>query len=145
MTYTAPEILTFIAAIGVLVTGLGAVVVNIIVALRSGAKIDVALAETKGLVSQVKEVHTLTNSNLSAVKAELATAAAQIQALRDVIQDLKSERSKAALAAALHTTVNVPAEQSASATLDKIEINTDETAKNTAHTDAAVSQLKKEP
>jgi len=144
MTYTAPEILTFIAALGVLLTGLGAVIVNIIVAVRTGAKLDVTLSETKGLVSQVKEVHTLTNSNLSAVKAELAIAAAQIQALRDVIQDLKFERSKAALTTALHTTVNVPAEQAAGLTLEKIEINTEHTAQNTARTEAAASERKQE-
>lgn len=104
-TYSAAELLTIIAAIGVLVTGVGAVIVNVIVALKTGAKIDLSIKKTEGLSHQVQEVHTLTNSNLSALKAELATALAQITSLHDVVQDLRGERQKAAVAVALATPV----------------------------------------
>lgn len=108
MTYTATEVLTFIAAGGVLITGVGAVIVNIIVALRQGTKLDAVSEKTDGISHQVQEVHTLTNSNLSAVKAELATATAQIQALRDLVQDLRNEREKGAIAVALSTPLPAP-------------------------------------
>lgn len=130
-TFTAAEVLAILAAIVTVVGAISLAVVNVVVALKQGTKLDTALAKTDGLVHQVAEVHTLTNSNLSAVKADLASAAAQIQALRDVVYDLKSERSKAALTTALHTTVGPGAHE---ATLDQIERNTSDT----------VAELKKE-
>ena len=126
MTYTAPEVLGIIAAVGVLITAVGAAVVNIIVALRTGQKIDIAAAKTDGLIHQVQEVHTLTNSNLSAVKAELAVANALNMELRTLIVDLKGERGKlAALTAASKTTAET-------ALLGSIDTHTEETAINTA-------------
>ena len=98
--YTGPEILGFIAAAGVLVTALGAVIVNIIVALRTTTKIAAVEQKTDGLINQVHEVHTLTNSGLAAVKAELATANALNAELRGAVADLKAEREKTALAVA---------------------------------------------
>lgn len=123
--YTAPEVLTFIAAIGVLITGLLAGIVNIVVALRTGTKLDAAAAKTDGLVSDVRAVHVLTNSNLSAVKAELTTANAAIIALRDLVTDLRAEREKASIASALATTI-VPTPP-ADPTLAAIRDNTADT------------------
>jgi hypothetical protein len=85
--YTSAEILTIVAAIGVLVASVGTVIVNIIGAARIEKKTDQVAAA-------VQEVHTLTNSNLSAVKAELATAVAQISILREMVGDLKAERER---------------------------------------------------
>jgi Rad3-related DNA helicase len=134
--YSAAEVLTFIAAIGVLLTGLGAVIVNIIVALKQGHKLEDVAHKAESISHQVQEVHTLTNSNLSAVKAELATATAQIVALRELVQDLKAEREKASMATALATTIVPAALPSAAQSLDHIDANT-------AATVAAVHSLAK--
>lgn len=98
--YTAGEVVTFFAAGGVLITGLGAVIVNIIVALKSGNKLDDSLANDVALAGAVKEVHTLTNSNLSQVKAELSKVVSQNAALHELVAELRSERDKAAITAA---------------------------------------------
>lgn len=108
MTYTASEMVMVIGAFGVLIGGLGAIIVNIVVALKTTHKIDEGLKKTDGLASQVKEVHTLTNSNLSAVKAELALATAQIASLHEVVMDLKAEREKMAIAAQLRYPPSTP-------------------------------------
>lgn len=103
MTITSTEIIAIIVA-------LGAVIVNIIVAFRTGGKVDSiaqvtakSLVETTALQGQVREVHTLTNSNLSQVRSELQQGAAEIASLREVINDLKLERDKTALATAFNT------------------------------------------
>jgi hypothetical protein len=142
--YTSGELLAIIAGLVTIITAISVGVVNVIVALRTSAKIEQTVAETKSISAQVREVHVLTNSNLSAVKAELATAAMQIAALLDVVQDLKSERSKTSLSTALHTTVTVPGAPASSPVLEQIEQNTDKTAKNTSKTDAAVAGLVKD-
>jgi hypothetical protein len=123
MNYTSAEWLTIIAALGVLVTSIGGVLVNVFVSIRNGQKtekVGVAVAansvETQGLVGQVKEVHILANSTLSDVRKELATATAQITSLHDVVSDLKSERGKTA-AAAQRTQTSTP---EAAPVLDKI-------------------------
>lgn len=99
MAYTSAEVLTIIAAVGVLVTAIGGVIVNVIGAVRIERKVaqgvavgDATLVETRNLIGKVEQVHTLTNSNLSAVKAELATATAQIVTLREMIQEMKVTR-----------------------------------------------------
>lgn len=101
--FSATEIIAIIVA-------LGAVIVNIIVALRTGGKIDSisqvtaqSLVETTALQGQVQQVHTLTNSNLSEVKADLRQSVAEISALKAVVLDLKTERDKIATAAAYNT------------------------------------------
>ena len=107
-TYTSAELVTIVASLGVLITGVGAVIVNIIVALRTGHKVDVQGAKTDGLVAQVREVHTLTNSNLSAVKAELAISNALNAELRTLIVDLKGERGKLAALTAAKLSADTP-------------------------------------
>lgn len=101
MTYTAPELLTIIAAVGVLVAGGAASIVSIIVALRTGGKLTVVESKTDALIGKVDQVHEVSNSNLSALKLELSTANSQIGQLRELVMDLKAEREKAAIAAAL--------------------------------------------
>lgn len=107
MSFSATEIIAIIVA-------LGAVIVNIIVALRTGGKIDSisqvtarSLVETTALQGQVQQVHTLTNSNLSEVKADLKQSTAEIASLKESILDLKAERDKASTAAAFNTPVAV--------------------------------------
>lgn len=108
MVFSSTEIVAIIVAVG-------AVVVNIIVALRTGGKIESisqvtakSLVETGVLQGQVQQVHTLTNSNLSEVKADLKRSAAEIVSLKEAILDLKSERDKTAIAAAFNTPIAAP-------------------------------------
>lgn len=103
MTFTSTELIAIIVA-------LGAVVVNIITALRTGSKVDSiaqvtakSLVETTVLQGQVKEVHVLTNQNLSDVRNELKTSNAEIAALREVVSDLRGQREKASMADAFKT------------------------------------------
>lgn len=104
-SYTAAEVLTFFVAAGTLLGGLLSGIAGIIVAWRAGSKIEAAAKKTETLVTAVQEVHAVTNSNLSAVKAELTTSNALNASLRDIISDLKAEREKAAIAVALATPV----------------------------------------
>lgn len=154
MTYTSAELITIIAAFGVLITTIGGVAVSIITSSRNARKTDnvatvvaETFAETKAVAGKVDQVHTLTNSNLSAVKAELREAATEIKALRDVVQDLKSEREKASIATALATPTTetkppLPMNSEHTEILKQIDVNTEETAKNTAKTQSDVETMK---
>lgn len=109
MTFTAEQLLTIIGAIGVLVAALGAVIVNIIVALKTGQKADVLIHKTEEVANKVDQVHTLTNSNLSSVKAELTGTQNELKLLTQTIADLKSERQAAQVAAATAIAPAAPA------------------------------------
>lgn len=105
MTLSSTEIVAIIVA-------LGAVIVNIITAIRMGNKVETisqvtarSLVETGVLQSAVKEVHILTNQNLSDVRNELKQSNAEIASLREVVVDLKSEREKTATEKAYNTPV----------------------------------------
>lgn len=95
--------------------------------------------KTGTLIGKVDEVHTLTNSNLAQVRAELATAAARIESLIGVVSELKSERGKAQMREALYTPAPSGAERrtddpTLKQQLDvqkEIAANTEETAANT--------------
>lgn len=125
MAFSATEVIAIIVALGGFVAGVGAVIVNIIVATRTGNRIGEltgatnsiaqvtarSLVETTALQGAVKEVHVLTNQNLSDVRNELKQANTEIKALRehsnaeikalqDVVADLKVERDKIATAVA---------------------------------------------
>lgn len=154
--WTSQEWLLIIAALGVFVTTLGGVLVNAFVSIRNGQKTEKVAdlvaentTKTEGVAHQVQEVHTLTNSNLSLVKSELATAAMQISQLREVVADLKSERGKVAATAAnaQHEStkltaallpVPLPIE---SPILKDIEKNTADTAENTARTEESAARV----
>lgn len=110
--------------------------------------------KTDGLIGQVQQVHTLTNSNLSAVKAELAIATQQITSLLAIVQELKTERDKVAMATAYSTPV--PSKDTTQEKLDrdtmtmeakeaienlkKIDKNTKAIEENTAATDKTVER-----
>ena len=119
-----------VGSVGILITAMGAVIVNIIVALRTGKKIDESLLKSEAISHQVQEVHTLTNSNLSAVKAELAQAVSQITEMRVLVADLKSERDKLATIAALNTELFHPPINQRKV-LESIEKNTENIDTNT--------------
>lgn len=136
-SYTAAEVLTFFTAAGVLITGVGAVIVNIIVALRTGTKLDTSIEQGKVLATRVDEVHTLTNSNLAQLKTELAKVLAQNAALQEMVNDLRAERDKGQVVAAALAVPQPPVRNSrvtdqANQTLDRIEENTGAIANNTA-------------
>lgn len=125
-----------VGSIGILITAIGAVVVNIIVAMKTGKKVQESLDNQVAISNQVKEVHTITNSNLSAVKAELNQAVNQLSEMKVLVTDLKSERDKLATITALHTpspsqtpTVEIPHEMNE--VFKSIDINTENIDKNT--------------
>lgn len=93
-----------------IIVALGAVIVNIITAIRMGNKVETisqvtarSLVETGVLQGKVQEVHVLTNQNLSDVRNELKQANNDRATLLTIISDLKSEREKVATAAAYNT------------------------------------------
>ena len=121
MTYTSSEVLTIVAALGVLVAAIGGVMVNIIMALKTDKKVSQGLAmsqqavfETARVGNKVDQVHVLANNNLQEVRSELAaanqklaslidTSGKQIAGLIETVSDLKSEREKVSMATALAT------------------------------------------
>ena len=80
---TSSEIVTIIAAIGV-------VIVNIIVAWRTGIKVEVAQQNTERNMelnsTKLDKIHELTNSNLTAVKADLSIANERIIKLENLLE-----------------------------------------------------------
>jgi len=123
--YTAAEVLSMVGSIGILITALGAVVVNIIVAIRTSNKVDKTIKQNEDISNQVHGVHVLTNSNLSAVKNDLKVAVEQLSEMRILVTDLKSERDKLATLTALRTEVPTPSK------LDEIAVNTKAIDENT--------------
>lgn len=99
MTYSPEQLLTIIGALSVLITAIGVAIVNIVVALRTGQKADVLIHKTEEVANKVDQVHTLTNSNLSDVKAELTGTRDKLELLMQTIVDLKSERQIAQMVA----------------------------------------------
>ena len=116
--YTAAEVVTIIAAVGVLIGSIVTGVVTVIGTLRNGQKTDklsvavIGNEKTPGLINQVAEVHTVVNSNLAALKAELNAATAQITSLIGTIRDLKSERDKLAERATMSAALSTEKEKS---------------------------------
>lgn len=72
--------LAFIAIIGALPATLTAAA-GLIVSLKNGRKADAAVVKQE-------EIHTLVNSNMTAVKNDLADAKNEIAALKDVVAAL---------------------------------------------------------
>lgn len=105
--YTADELINIVGSIGIIITALGATIVNVIVALRTGKKVDEQGEKTDELVNQVAQVHTITNSNLAAITSELKKSNELNTQLQLVIDDLKIERDKAAAAAKSQMNVEV--------------------------------------
>lgn len=144
--YTATEVLTIVGALGVLLTAVGAVIVNIIVALRTSNKLDENVKEVKAVGAQVAEVHTLTNSGLAAVKAELAISAAKNDQLLEVISDLKQEREKLAVLTAQNTKDNpaLAIQEKATESTEKLITSTEKVlGEIEVNTDRTVEELKK--
>lgn len=146
--YNSDQVLAMVGSIGVLITALGAVIVNIIVAMKTGKKVDESIKNQQVLSGQIAEVHTITNSNLSAVKAELKQATMQIEEMKTFVRNLTGERDKLAAITATaagrvpHSREDKFPEQKVSETLDSIDKNTEETAINTKKTEADVKTLK---
>lgn len=93
--------------------------------------------KTEVLVGKVEEVHTVVNSNLAGVKAELAAAVARIENLIATVSELKTERGKAQVREALYTNVperraDSPAAIQQLAVQEEIAKNTGDTAEHTA-------------
>lgn len=134
--WDSDQVLAMVGSIGILITALGAVIVNIIVALRTGKKVDENVKAIESVSHQVQEVHTLTNSNLSAVKAELKQAVTQLDEMKTFVRDLKNERDKLAILTASNkigpvASHHIPSANDVREVLESIDKNTDNIDKNT--------------
>lgn len=121
----------WISAIGALAT-VAVAYLGFLVSVKNSKKSDAI--ETK-----VDQVHTLTNSNMTALNAKLDAALAEVKAGKDMIAQLRLERSDTASAQAasnireaLATPVPVRSSKADDRLLESIEKNTADTAANTA-------------
>lgn len=138
--YTSNEVITIISSIGILITAVGAVIVNVIIAARNSKKMDDNLKASMDISSQVNEVHTQTNSNLFTVRSELKIAIAEIEGMKEYIRDLKSERDKL-----VHTSTNLNSKSQredaqVNEVLESIDENTENIDKNTKVLTTAVDK-----
>lgn len=103
VTYTAPEVLTIIAAIGVLVTGVGAAIVNIIVALRTGRQLEENTAITAEVSAKADVITGHVNSAATAAAAKIDALQQELQALRAHLSENKETAALLAQATATRT------------------------------------------
>lgn len=137
-TYTATEIATFIAAIGVLITGIGAVIVNIIVALKQGRKSDEIIKAVAGVDTEAKIISGHVNSAASEAKAKITALEAKVEMMAKTATDIKE-------AVLLNTPVprqDQRKSDDAGEILEKIEINTAAIDENTKVLTDDVENLK---
>jgi len=96
-TYSATDLVTIIAAFGVLLSAVTTSIVTIISTLRNGKKTDnltEIVSGNKGLVAKVDGIHALTNSNLTAANNKIDILVMELQGMNEVVRDLKIERDK---------------------------------------------------
>jgi len=134
--YSAAELITILSAIGLLIGGLGAVIVNVIVALKTNAKLDAV--NTK---ADVIGVHV--NGAAAAAAAKMAALEDKVRMLLEALADKKLDAALLAQAAAtvpivapIAATVEVKppgsiADTAQAESLRHIEANTAATAVNT--------------
>lgn len=89
VTYTASEITAFTIAVAALVTALGAVIVNIIIAVRQTRKVEENTALTQEVKASVKVVEGHVNSAASKAQAENEALTREIAAARQQLSELK--------------------------------------------------------
>jgi len=130
MTYTATEVLTFIGAFGVLLTSFGAIVVNIIVALRTTAAVKENTAITASISAKADVITGHVNSASSIAASKIDSLESQVKAL---VRQLAESKEVAAVLAQSHVSQNniAPAQDLKQDSLKQIETNTAETAANT--------------
>lgn len=126
-TYTATEIATFIAAIGVLITGIGAVVVNIIVALKQGKKTDEIITAVAKVDAETKVIAGHVNSAATASTSKIAALENKIEMMTKTASDIKEALLLNTMPPPPKTVESVPSEL----VLDKIESNTKSIDNNT--------------
>lgn len=124
-SFTATEVAAFVAAIGVVITAIGAAIVNIIVALKQGRKLDDVKAESKIIAAHVNSAASASVTKIEALQAEIKNYAKQTADMKEtaalLAQALASTRQES------HAPVAPVAP--AAAVLDNIESNTRKTAK----------------
>lgn len=143
MNFTSGEWLALITAISALVVVVGGVVVNVIVSLRT------TLGEVRAKVTEtsdkVAEVAIKVDGAASASAAEIKALQGQLTLMREV---LAGQKQTAAVLAQAKTVPPLPITTTdaldPSASLQNIDKNTAETAKNTARTDATVKKMEQD-
>lgn len=118
--FSASEIATFVAALGVLVSAIGAAIVNIIIALKQGHKVT-------NLASMVADVQNETKIITKHVNGAATQSVAKIDNLHREIDQLKSTMAEMKSTAALLT--QALTSRSASRTSDHRERATSDEAK----------------
>ena len=93
MNFTATELVTLLAALGGLVAGIGAVIVNVIVASRTSAKVD-------GIATTTKVIEGHVNSSATAAAALIASSERERLELRRQLADQKETAALLAQTAA---------------------------------------------
>jgi len=104
-TLTAAEIVTVISAIGVLIAAIGSVTVNVIMALRTGVKVEqttAAVAElsakTDVVAGHVNSAATKSAEQIVALQAQLTSMAAQLAEKKETAALLVQSLGQAAAA-----------------------------------------------
>ena len=101
LAFVPTDPLVLIAAVGVLVTTIGAVIVNVIVALRTSAKVDTSLAATAVNSQKIDDVNAKADVITGHVNSAAAAAAAKIDALEKQIVTLTATLAKSDQTAAV--------------------------------------------
>lgn len=137
-TYTAIEIGTFVASLGILISGIGAVIVNIIVALKQGKKVDEVIVAVAKVQSEAEVIKGHVNSAATDSKNKIEALESKIEMMTKTATDIKE-------ALLLNTT---PPSKTNSISdnphLEKIELNTASIDVNTKKTTRDIATLKKE-
>lgn len=82
-----------ITEIAVIITAVGAAVVNVIVALRTNNSVNRHVLRTIELQEVVQEVKVATNGQSARINAELAASRSRVTELLETITDLKCEQA----------------------------------------------------
>lgn len=90
-------VLLISTAVTAIISAIFVGIVNVIAALKTTAQLKENNAKTDSVINKVDQVHVLTNSNLSAVRAELEKSNQKVESLIATVFDMKSEREKLAL------------------------------------------------
>jgi len=81
--YSATEVAAFIAGLSVLITGLGAAIVNIIVALKAGKKADEILVKTEAIAHSVNSTASDAKSKIESLQKELSSYSKHVAEMKE--------------------------------------------------------------
>lgn len=156
VAFSPSDITAMMVSLSALIAAVGTVIVNIITARRAAVKIEEVKVKTDAVMTEAVAIKGHVNSAAAAAAARIDALEKQIVSLISQAADSKERASLLAQALAVTTarpSADVPAPLTMgveltdvhASTLKSIDVNTEQTAKNTAKTDAAVQELKEKP